>query len=126
MRRDIMGNEPLTATPLQLVDSYMDIIFGGGNPHELARILTPDCHFSGPWLQCDSATAYMDAMNEDPPTAFDYQIIAKVVDGNRVALFYHFRKANIETPMAQLFTTRDDRICDILLVFDTRVFETSR
>lgn len=111
-------------TPLDLAQQYMDIVFSGGDLGRLSTILSDDCRFSGPLYQFDSAQAYIDSLKAHPPEDFEYKIIQAFERDAAACIVYQFSKPGITTPMAQLFGTRNGKINNILLVFDTAAFSS--
>lgn len=110
-------------TPLALAQQYMDIFFGDGDIERLREILADDCRFVGPFYRFDSAQAYIDSLKSDLLEDFGYQIIKAYEDEDSACLVYRFSKPGIEIPMTQVFEVADGRISNILLLFDSGVFE---
>ncbi|MEO9851580.1 MAG: nuclear transport factor 2 family protein [Reichenbachiella sp.] len=111
-------------TPLELAQKYMDIVFNTGDLGQLRTILARDLQFSGPFYSFDSADSYIASMLANPPEGFDFEVIQFYEDETSACLIYNFTKSGISTPMTQLFETDKDRITSILLVFDTRAFDS--
>lgn len=62
-------------------------------------------------------------MKEAPPKNFEFDIIESFENELSVCLVYQFSKSEISTPMAQVFKIADNKITEILLVFDTKAFK---
>ena len=86
----------------------------------LAPLLADSLRFSGPFYQFNSAEAYLDVLRDGPLEPSSYRLIS-VTDGeDRVSVYYDYEKSDATTTIAQLFTFRDQKIIEILLVFDGR------
>ena len=107
---------------LDVVLKYMDIFFTGKNMEDLRPLLANGCKFRGPFYQFDTAEDYINALKEDPPQDFKYEILQSYENESSVCLVYQFSKPGVSTPMAQVFDFREDKICKILLIFDTEAF----
>ena len=100
----------------------MDIVFSGQDMEELVPLLSKDCSFHGPLYNMNSARDYIDSLKADPPVKFNYKIIHSFENSTSAGLFYLFSKPGIELPMAQLFEIKNEKICRIMLIFDSRPF----
>jgi hypothetical protein len=118
----IFKHNKMNKSPLEIALKYMDAMFSGQNMEELAPLLCHDFSFQGPLFQCHSAEEYIEALKADPPVGFKYKIIHSFQSSSSVALFYLFSKPGIQVPMAQLFEFQNDKICRILLIFDSSDF----
>lgn len=107
---------------MKLVLKFMEILYAGQNLEELAPLLSKDFTFQGPLFQCNSAEEYIRVLKSDPPVGFKYNLIESYQNSNSVALFFLFSKPGIKVPMAQLFEIRNDKICKIYLIFDSKAF----
>jgi len=108
--------------PLDVALKYMEIFFGGKNMEDLRSLLTDDCKFEGPFYQFETAADYVRSLREDPPQDFKYEILQRFENESSVCLVYQFSKPGISTPMVQVFEFRENKICKILLIFDSGVF----
>ena len=108
--------------PGQLAAKYMEIVFGGGPYDMLAEILADDCTFSGPFYSFDSAEAYIESLNADPPSGFEYELVRAFEDEQSACLIYQFSKPGVTTVMAQMFEVAGGKIQKIVLVFDREAF----
>lgn len=88
----------------------------------LGSLLADDLQFSGPFLQCQSRQAYLDALVENPPAPTPWQLIDALEGRDTVAIFYQYQKSSRPITIAQHFRIEDDKISQITLVFDTRPF----
>lgn len=109
-------------SPLDLVLSYMEIVFDGTSVGALCPLLAEDCTFEGPFYQFDTAEAYIQSLEAEPPEGFEYRIIQTFERESSVCLVYHFSKPGISVPMAQVFEISEGKISKILLIFDTGAF----
>ena len=109
--------------PIDLANQYMDIFFGGGSPEQLHHICHPDMIFQGPFVQFNSAPAYIESLKNDPSREMSYQLLHSYEDESSACLIYQFNKGKLSTPMMQYFETNNGKISRILLIFDGRPFE---
>ena len=109
-------------SPLTLALKYMEIVFDGTEVGALRSLLAHDCAFQGSFYEFDTAEAYIQSLEADPPVGFDYEIIHAFEAASSVCLIYHFSKPGISVPMAQVFDVSEDKIQKILLIFDTGAF----
>lgn len=110
-------------TPLELVEKYMECVFKTGDLVALKNILSDNLEFRGPFFRFDSAHEYVISLQNDPPKNFEYEIVKTFSDNESVCLVYQFSKPGVSTIMTQIFETNQGKICSILLVFDTGVFQ---
>ena len=109
-------------TPRDLALRYMEIFFSGRDFKRLYETLADDMQFSGPLYQFDSAQAYIESLHSNPPVGCTYELLHIFEKGSWVNLIYEFSKPNVRTKMSQLFEIRNQKISQILLIFDTRAF----
>ena len=109
-------------TPLQLALRYLEIFCSGKSVEALHELFTDDLVFRGPFHSSDSAKAYLDALRSDPPEAAEFELLHSYEDATSACLIYQYSKPGVSIPMAQMFKIRDGKICEILLIFDTRLF----
>ncbi len=100
----------------------MEIFFSGKNIERLNQLFSDDFSFHGPLFQFDSAKDYVNSLISDPPEEFNYKIIKTFESESSACLVYEFFKPGICVPMAQIFETKNDKICKIQLIFDSKVF----
>jgi hypothetical protein len=108
-------------TSLELANKYMEIFYGGALD-ELHQLLAEQFSFKGPLFEFNTASEYIDSLKSSPPENFEYEIIESYEKGNSVCLVYNFIKPGVTTIMSQSFKIMDNKISEILLVFDTGVF----
>lgn len=96
--------------------------FCAGELNRLASLVTEDLQFKGPFHQCRSRDAYLDTLKNDPPEQCGYRILSVTESGDRVSIFYDYERRAGAITIAQSFTLRDQKIREILLVFDGRGF----
>jgi hypothetical protein len=86
----------------------------------LARLLAPELSFKGTFHAYRSAADYIDSLRSDPPVKCGYKVLSLTEGEGSVAVFYEYRKPDRTMTIAQLFRIADDRINDVLLIFDGR------
>lgn len=109
---------------LELAHRYLDIFYNGKDPAKLAEILDANFKFEGPFNKCNSATQYVNTLVKDPPRNMQYQIVDQFGDQKSACVIYLFSKDEIKSNMVQYFRIRDNRISEILLIFDSADFST--
>ena len=107
---------------LELARRYMEVFYSGREAEELRPILADDLVFEGPFLRCESADGYIEALMGDSREALSYEMLWEFESGETACLVYRFSKPSVDTTMAQVFETRGGRIARITLVFDTGAF----
>lgn len=100
----------------------MDCVFSGTNVEALNDLLADEFSFKGPFYEFDSADAYIQSLQSDPPQGFEYEIIQSFETEACACLVYQFSKPGVSVPMAQIFDISDGKISKILLIFDTQSF----
>jgi hypothetical protein len=108
----------------ELALRHMKIIFDGKDPRNLNTLLHDQFTFRGPFYQFSNKHDYIQSFIENPPRDFQYRILHISEDHNSVCIIYEFEKRGMITPMAQLFRIKEERIHEILLIFDSRPFGT--
>ena len=108
--------------PLKLALKYMEIFYSGKDLERLKDILADDISFTGPLYTFNSVEDYINSLIKDPPLGMKYKIIKSFEDDNGACLIYNFHKENISTVMAQLFEVKNEKICKINLIFDSKAF----
>jgi hypothetical protein len=86
----------------------------------LEPLLSEDLCFSGPYHRFRSRDAYIRSLRNDPPEKCSYRLIGLAEAGNEVYVFYDYEKPDESVTIAQLCRFKDDKIGEILLVFDSR------
>ena len=72
-----------------------------------------------PGVDLDGKDAYREYIGGFAPMLVGIGDIAEFADGNRVALFYYPQTAATSTaPAAELFTVKDGKITESVLIFD--------
>ncbi len=97
--------------------------FCAGDVDALAPLLTEDLRFSGPFYQFSSAGEYLDVLKSGPLEPSGYRLISVTDSGDSVSVYYDYEQRDATITIAQLFTFRDQKISEILLVFDGRGFD---
>ena len=88
----------------------------------LKTLLTSDLNFSGTFHNYHSAEEYLKSLRNDPPEKCRYKVLSVTENEDSVAVFYEYQKPERTITIAQLFKIRDQKIHEILLVFDGRGF----
>ena len=96
--------------------------FCAGDVGALAPLLTPDLKLKGPFYQFGSADAYLDSLRNDPLEKCGYRVISVTEDADSVSIYYDYEKSDRTITIAQLFKFSNQKIQEILLVFDGRGF----
>lgn len=110
-------------TPLDIALKYLDIFYSGKDISELSLLLADDLTFDGPLYKFNSANDYMDSLRKDPPQEMRFKLIKSFENKSYVCLIYQFSKPGISIPLAQMFKIDNNKICRILLIFDTKAFK---
>lgn len=108
--------------PLDIALQYMDIFFSGRDLDRLYDILADDVKFSGPFYKFESARDYIESVQLDPPAECQYTLVQVFENGPFVNVIYEFSKPLVCAHMSQLFEVRNDKITQMLLIFDTGRF----
>jgi len=96
--------------------------FCAGDVDALVPLLTPELKFKGPFYEFGSADAYLDSLRNDPPEQCGYRVISVTEDADSVSIYYDYEKSDRTITIAQLFKFTNQKIREILLVFDGRGF----
>jgi hypothetical protein len=86
----------------------------------VAALLTADLRFSGPFYQFDSRRAYIESLKSNPPERCGYKVRSLTEGDNEVSVFYDYEKGTQSVTIAQLCRFKDQKISEIVLVFDGR------
>lgn len=108
--------------PLQLALKYMDIFYGEKDPSLLKDIFHKDLIFDGPFYKFHSAKDYIDSLLEAPPKDMSFEIIESFENETSACLVYNFSKGEIKSKMSQLFKVKNEKISEIILIFDSKDF----
>ena len=103
----------------EIVNKYLKC-FCCGDLDGLGAILDPELRFSGPLHYFDSASQYLESLQNDPPEACTYKILSITESVDSIAVFYEYQKIESTVLVAQLFKIRSHKIYEILLTFDVR------
>ena len=96
--------------------------FCAGDINGLVPLLAEDLQFTGPFHHCSSSDAYLDSLKNDPPEKCGYRVLNVMEGGDSVSIYYDYEKSDGALTIAQLFTFKNRKIREILLVFDGRGF----
>lgn len=109
-------------TPLEIANKYMEIFYSGAALDELHQLFDKQLNFKGPFFEFHTAEEYIASLKSSPPDNFKYKIIETYQNEDSACLIYNFSKPGIATVMTQSFKVTDNKISEILLVFDTGDF----
>ena len=90
-----------------------------GDVDGVAATLAPQLRFKGPLLECDSRDDYVAALKRNPPVPGACRLLGISEGPNTVSVFYDYEAEAGVLTVAQLFGLRDERIAEILVVFDS-------
>jgi hypothetical protein len=96
--------------------------FCAGDIDGLELLLAENLRFTGTFGTYSSALEYLDSLRGDPPDKCGYKVISVTENEDSVAVFYEYQKVEFVVQIAQLFRIKDQKIDDVLLVFDGRGF----
>jgi hypothetical protein len=96
--------------------------FCAGDINGLVPLLAEDLQFTGPFHHFSSSNAYLDSLKNDPPEKCGYRVLSVTESGDSVSIYYDYEKSDGAITIAQLFTFKNQKIREILLVFDGRGF----
>ena len=94
--------------------------FCAGDIDGLEPLLATDLRFTGTFHAYGSASEYLNALRRDPPEQCGYRVMSVTEDQRSVAVFYEYMKSDRVKQMAQLFRFKDEKIHEVMLVFDGR------
>ena len=86
----------------------------------LASLLAEDLEFHGPFSQFSSRDAYLESLKSDPLEKSGYGVLIVTESQERVSIFWQYEKRDGAMTIAQLFRFQNEKISEILLVFDGR------
>ena len=96
--------------------------FCAGDVDGLEPLLAPDLIFEGTFHTYHSDAEYLDSLRNDPPERCGYKVLSVTENEDSVAVFYEYEKPDREMQIAQLFKIKDQKINEVLLIFDGRGF----
>jgi hypothetical protein len=96
--------------------------FCAGDVDALAPLLTPDVRFKGPFYEFGSADAYLDSLKNGPLEKCGYRVLSITESKDSVSIYYDYEKSDRTITIAQLFKFSNQKVQEILLVFDGRGF----
>ncbi len=86
----------------------------------LAPLLSEDLQLNGPLFHFDCREAYLDSLKDSPLEKCGYQVLSVTENQESVSIYYDYEKVAGAITIAQLFRFRDQKITELLLVFDAR------
>ena len=96
--------------------------FCAGDIDGLERLLAADLTFRGTFHAFGSAAEYLDSLRNDPPESCEYRVLSITESEDSVAVFYEYQKLDRSITISQWFKICENRIQDVVLVFDGRGF----
>jgi len=96
--------------------------FCAGDINGLKPLLATNLSFKGTLQTYHSALEYLDSLRSTPPERCGYKVLSVTESEDSVAVFYEYQKPEHVIQIAQLFKIRDQKIHDVLLIFDARSF----
>lgn len=105
--------------PLELMHCYLKAFFGQAPREDLCQLLHGKLKFKGPFLSCDNASDYIKALEADPMENASYTIVDEFEKENSACVIYELSKPGIKMLVAQWFKIQDNKIIEILTVFDS-------
>jgi len=104
-------------------DIALDYIqcFCSADMQGLEKLLASDLKFVGPFHTYSSSAQYLADLRNDPPEHSSYNILSITESPESVAVFYEYIKPTQTMLIAQLFKFENQKIKEIMLVFDSNV-----
>ena len=97
--------------------------FCSGDVKALVPLLAADLQLIGPLYQFNSADAYVDSLENDPPEQCGYRVLSITENEDSVSIYYDYERNEREITIAQLFKFKNQQIIEMRLVFDGRGFD---
>lgn len=94
--------------------------FCAGDIDGLEPLLATNLCFTGTFHAYGSAREYLDSLKNDPPEECGCKVLSITESEHSVAVFYEYQKPDRAMQIAQLFKIKDEKIYEVLLVFDGR------
>ena len=94
--------------------------FCDGDIDGLEPLLAANLCFTGTFHAYSSAIEYVDSLKDDPPEKCGCKVLSITENEHSVAVFYEYQKPDRAMQIAQLFKIKEEKIHEILLVFDGR------
>ena len=107
----------------ELVQQYFKVFYESYEFEKLYKIFDAKLKFIGPFIETESADAYIAQLISDPAMGCSYEIINWFEQGDKVNVIYWFKKGELKTIMSQLFECEGGIIKRIILVYDSGVFK---
>ena len=97
---------------------YLDIFVNAGPFGGLHELFHRSLKFRGPLFSADSARDYIAALERDPPTGVDYDLLSSFEKGAEAVLVIRFKKPPKETLMSVWGRFSGNKINELRLIFD--------
>ena len=96
--------------------------FCAGEVKALVPLLAADFKLNGPLYHFNSADAYLNSLENDPPDRCGHRVLSITENADSVSIYYVYEKGEGDITIAQLFKFKERKITEMLLVFDGREF----
>ena len=96
--------------------------FCEGDIRGVEALLALDFQLTGHLYTFKSRVEYIHSLREDSPKPSRYKILEIAESETGISVFYEYDKPSGCLTIAQFFKLRGGKICEILLVFDTKRF----
>ncbi len=103
----------------ELVRSYLNTFYSGGDPENLGQLFTDTMVFDGPYLSTTTAIDYIAALKQGESTPMQYSIVKQYQDDESICVVYEVAKESREFLVNQVFWFSKGKISKILTVFDS-------
>ena len=94
--------------------------FCRGDVEGLEELLHEALRFQGPLFRFNSRSDYLESLRRDPPKKSQFRVLSVTENEEEVSIYYEYGKENGFLTIAQLFRFENDKISEILLVFDSK------
>jgi hypothetical protein len=109
------------AGTLEIAMEYLKC-FCEGDIAGLEPLFAPDMKFTGTLCTYHSRAEYIKSLRNDTPEKCGYKVLSVNENDDSVAVFYEYQKPQRTMQIAQLFKFKNEKIHEVLLVFDGRGF----
>ena len=96
--------------------------FCSGDIDAIEPLLAPNLSFIGTLHTYCSSAEYLDSLEKDPPERCEHKVLSVTENDDSVAVFYEYQKSDGPLLVAQLFKIKNQKIQEVILVFDSRGF----
>ncbi len=96
--------------------------FCDGDIEGIESVLAPNLNFTGTLYSFHSSDEYLKSLRKGTLEKCRYKILSITENKDSVAIFYEYQKPKQIVQIAQLFKIKDQKIYEMILVFDGRDF----